>query len=248
MAMPPRFGDRALKNGAKEVLAWLKSHGNRGNRAAMGPRYGLRADKAFGVPMAAMLSLAKRLGKDHDLALALWDTGWYEARMVASLVDDPNLVTAGQMDRWCRDFDNWGICDTVCFKLFDQTPHAFSKVVQWAKAPDEFVRRAAFALLACLALHDKTAPNRRFARCLPLIEAGASDERNFVKKAVSWALRAIGERNLELNEQAGRLARRLASAPEAAPRWVGKDVIRQLTSAATLRRLNARHRRASSAH
>jgi 3-methyladenine DNA glycosylase AlkD len=236
-------GDRGLQRGAPGVLAWLKRHGNRHDRAAMGARYGIHADKALGVPMAAMLSLAKRLGTDHELALSLWDTGWYEARMVAALVDDPTRVTARQMDRWCRDFDNWGICDTVCFKLFDRTPHAFSKVAQWAKSPAEFVRRGAFALLACLALHDKTAPDDRFIRCLRLIETGALDERNFVKKSVSWALRAIGERNVELNTEALKLARRLASAQESAPRWVGKDAIRQLTAAAAVRRLKARRER-----
>jgi 3-methyladenine DNA glycosylase AlkD len=246
MAKRSRSGDGVLPRSVQGVLAWLKRHGNRRDRANMGARYGIHADKALGVPMARMLFLAKRLGTDHQLALRLWETGWYEARMVAALVDDPACVTARQMDRWCRDFDNWGICDTACFKLFDRTPHAFSKVAEWAKSPAEFVRRGAFALLACLALHDKTAPDAHFIRCLRFVETGALDERNFVKKSVSWALRAIGERNVELNAEVLKLARRLASAPEAAPRWVGKDAIRQLTAAAAVRSLRARRARNTS--
>ena len=181
---------------------------------------------AFGVRMSKMQQVAKRLGRDHTLAIALWDTGNYEARTVAAFVAEPERVTPGLMDRWCRDFDNWGICDTVCFKLFDRTPHAFGKVAQWAAWRNEFQRRAAFALLACLALHDKRADNQAFRQHLPLIEAAATDERNFVKKAVSWALRAIGERNSQLKSEAVALARRLASSAESAARWVGKDALR----------------------
>src|SRR6185369_14903257 len=156
-------------------------------RDEMGPRYGVHTDKAFGVMMRDMQHVAKDIGRDHAFAQQLWDTGWYEARMVACMVDDPAQVTAAQMDRWCADFDNWGICDTVCFKLFDQTPHAFRKVGQWSKRRDEFVKRGAFALLACLALHDKGAEDDAFVRCLPLVEKAAADDRNFVKKSVSWA-------------------------------------------------------------
>jgi 3-methyladenine DNA glycosylase AlkD len=126
-----------------------------------------------------------------------WATGFYEARMMAAFVDEPLRVTAAQMDRWCSDFDNWGIVDTVCFKLFDQTPHAWKKVLQWSTRRDEFQKRAAFALLACLGVHDKEATNEQFLACLPLIEEASTDGRNFVKKGVSWALRVIGRRNAE---------------------------------------------------
>lgn len=245
MAKRQESDNRASKNRGQQILTSLKRQADRRNRAAMETRYGIRTRRALGVPMSAMLSLAKRIGTDHELALTLWDTGWYEARIVAALVDDPDRVSPRQMDRWCRDFDNWGLCDTVCFKLFDRTRHAYPKVAQWANSPDEFVRRAAFALLACLALHDKAASDHRFVRCLPLIVAGAQDGRNFVKKAVSWALRAIGERNAELHEKALRLAERLGSSEEAGPRWVGKDALRQLTAASTIRRLKARQAKAS---
>src|SRR5262249_60696500 len=141
---------------------------------------------------------------------------WYEARMLATFVDEPELVTPAQMDRWCRDFDSWAICDTACFHLFDRTPHAWRKVAQWSRRRDEFAKRAAFALLACLALHDKNAGDEPFLKCLPLVESAAEDERNFVKKGVSWALRLIGRRNLKLNAAAVAIAKRLATSPHAA--------------------------------
>lgn len=211
------------------VLASLERHGTPRVLDEMGPRYGIHVSKAFGVPMAVIQKIAKGLGRDHELAGALWDSGWYEARLLAAFVDEPERVTAAQMDRWCRDFDNWAVVDTVCFHLFDRTPHAFRKVEQWSRRHDEFARRAAFALLACLALHDKQADDEQFLECLPLIEHAASDERNFVKKAVSWALRSIGRRGPELRAGAVELARRLANAPEPTPRWLGKDALRDLT-------------------
>jgi 3-methyladenine DNA glycosylase AlkD len=223
----------------REALAWLERRGSKRTREEMLTRYGITAPNAFGVSVSAIQQLAKRLGRDHDLAAALWDTGWYEARMLAAYVDDPARVTAAQMDRWARDFDNWGICDTVCFVLFDRTPHAWLKVTQWSGRRDEFVKRAAFALLASLALHDKRTGDEPFLRSLRLVERGASDERNFVKKGVSWALRATGRRNRALNDAAVALARRLAESSEAAVRWVGKDALRELTSPAVRRRLEA---------
>jgi len=196
-------------------------------------RFGIDAPTALGVSMANLQKIAKRLGRDHDLAAALWATGIYEARMLASLVDDPALVTPEQMDAWRSDFDNWGIVDTVCFKLFDQSPHAFGRVEAWAELNDAFGRRAAFALLACLALHDKAAGDQPFLDGLVLIERAASDDRNFVKKAVNWALRAIGLRSSPaLRAAALETARRLAASPDATPRWVGKDALRALTKAA----------------
>jgi 3-methyladenine DNA glycosylase AlkD/uncharacterized protein YdhG (YjbR/CyaY superfamily) len=218
----------AATNDVQSVLATLKRLSNARVREEMSSRYGIVTDNAFGVRMRPMQQVAKRLGRDHLLAIALWDTGNYEARTVAAFVAEPERVTPELMDRWCRDFDNWAICDTVCFKLFDRTPHAFGKVAQWAARRDEFQKRAAFALLACLALHDKGAVNKAFSQCLPLIEAAAADERNFVKKAVSWALRAIGGRNAELKSAAIALARRLSSAADSTSRWVGKDALRSL--------------------
>jgi 3-methyladenine DNA glycosylase AlkD len=186
-------------------------------------RFAISASKFFGVSIANIKVLAKDLGRDHELAAALWDTGWYEARKLASLVDEPARVTAAQMDRWCRDLDNWAICDTACFALFDRTPHAWRKVAQWSRRRDEFGKRAAFALLWGLTVHDKRADDEPFLQALLLVERAASDERNFVKKAVNMALRAIGKRSPALNAAAVVVARRLATSPESAGRWVGKD-------------------------
>ena len=200
-------------------------------------RFGIVTDKFYGVSMANVQKLAKRLGRDHDLAAQLWDSGWYEARALAAFVEEPARVTAAQMDRWCRDFDNWAICDTLCFHLFDRTPHAWSKVKQWSNRRDEFVKRAAFALLASLALHDKKAPDEPFVESLTLIERAAPDDRNFVKKGVSWALRTVGRRNRALNTAAVTLSRRLVESEEPAARWIGRDALKELTSAAVVKKL-----------
>jgi 3-methyladenine DNA glycosylase AlkD len=191
-------------------------------------RFGIAATKAFGVSMANVQKLARSYGRSHEFAAALWESGWYEARTLAAYVDEPARVTPAQMERWCRDFDNWGICDTVCFVLFDRTPHAWAKVHAWSGARQEFVKRAAFALLASLAGHDKQASDRQFLDTLPLIEAAAADDRNFVKKGVSWALRRIGTRNAALHAAALATARKLAASDVPSARWVGSDGVRDL--------------------
>lgn len=203
-------------------------------------RFAIPSDNAFGVSMPDIQKLAKQLGRNHDLAAALWKTGWYEARLLAAFVDDPKLVTPAQMDRWARDFDNWAICDSVCFHLFDRTPYAFRKVEQWSGKPAEFVKRAAFALLASLALHDKKAADESFVKCLPLIEREATDERNFVKKALVWALRGVGGRNGALNKEVLAVVERLAASTDATSRWVGKTTLRELKSPAAIKRLAAK--------
>ncbi len=220
----------------REALTWLGRRGTKKNRDGMA-RYAIVAPKAYGVSVADIRQLAKKLGRDHELAAALWETGWYEARMLTAFVDEPDRVTPTQMDRWARDFDNWAICDTLCFHLFDRTPHAWRKIAQWSTKRDEFVKRAAFALLASIALHDKKEADEPFLRSLELIERGATDDRNFVKKAVSWALRSIGRRNSALNAAAVAVAKRLVESAESAPRWVGRDALRELTSPAVQRRL-----------
>jgi len=232
---------RPLDDEVESVIASLKRSATKRTRDGMA-RYGLPSDKAFGVSVGDMQKLAKRLGQNHELAAALWDTGWYEARMLACFVDEPACVTPAQMDRWCRDFDNWGICDTVCFSLFDETPLAWAKARQWAKSPREFVKRAGFALMACLAGHDKAATDAQFLALLPLIEQGAHDERNFVKKGVSWALRRIGRRSLALHTAALAVATRLSQSVEAACRWVGNDAARELASPKVRSRLTRRTR------
>jgi 3-methyladenine DNA glycosylase AlkD len=231
---------RPAHDRATAIVGELKRLGSKEVREQIGPRFGIHTTKAFGVGVIELRRIAKRTGHDHELAAALWKTGWHEARMLAALLDDPARVTPAQMDRWCRDFDNWAICDTACFHLFDRTPHAFAQIEQWSSARAEFVRRAAFALLASVALHDKRATNEQFTRCFPLIEAAANDERNFVKKAVSWALRAIGKRNPPLHAAALAVAQRLAASTQPTERWIGKDVCRDLATGATTRRLARR--------
>jgi 3-methyladenine DNA glycosylase AlkD len=221
-----RMASRARQ--IQTILARLARRGRRRNREGMA-RYGIRSEKVFGVSVAELQRLARRVGRDHELALALWATGWYEARMLTAFVDEPARVTASQMDRWARDFDNWAICDTVCLHLFDRTPHAWRKVAVWSGRRREFVKRAAFALLAGLALHDGRSPDALFLDALTLVERAASDDRHFVKKGVSWALRGIGHRNLRLHASAVDLARRLAASTERGARWVGRDALRDLT-------------------
>ncbi len=249
----PRVSAKASRttpraSGKKDVaaaVALLKRRATKATRDGM-VRYGLPPDKAFGVPVASIKSTAAELGRSHELAAGLWSTGWYEARMLAAYVDDPSKVTPAQMDRWCRDFDNWGICDTVCFVLFDRSPHAWRKVDQWSRRNDEFVKRAGFVLLACLALHDKKAADELFEKRLTLFDGDAADDRNFVKKGVSWALRSIGRRNPSLNAQSVAVARRMASAPDAGSRWVGRDALRELTrqpAARVRQRSSSRKRR-----
>ena len=236
--MPPRTV-RDTEHGVVEVLAWLERRGTRKNREGMA-RYGIVAPKVFGVSVATLQQLGKKLGRDHALAGALWKTGWYEARMLAAFVDEPARVTTAQMDRWARDFDNWAVCDHLCFHLFDRSPPAWTRVAPWSRRREEFVKRAAFALLAGLGLHDKVAADARFLRALPLIERGAADERNFVKKGVSWALRVIGRRNRALNAAAVDLAARLADSDLPSARWVGRDAHRELTGAVVRRALARR--------
>lgn len=223
-------------NKTAEAVAWLRSRGNEKFRAGLA-RYGLPTEKAFGVPVAVIQKYGKTLGRDHDLARALWKTGWTDARMLAAFVGDPAMVTPAEMDAWCRDFDSWGIVDTMCFKLWDQSPHAWKKAAQWTTRKPEFEKRAGFVLMACLAAHDKTASDRQFLAFLPLIERGATDDRNFVKKGVSWALRHIGHRGATLHAAAIRTAERLAKADDATKRWVGKDALRDLMRPVVLRKV-----------
>jgi 3-methyladenine DNA glycosylase AlkD len=234
---PAGFGAAGLMT-VQEILRWLERRGTRRNRDGMA-RYAITSPKAFGVSVQTMRPLAKRLGRDHELALALWDTGWLEARVLASLVDDPARVTPRQMEQWVADFDNWAVCDSACIHLFDRTPHGWTKIPVWARRKPEFVKRAAFATLAGLAVHDKKAPDRAFIALLPLIEDAADDERNFVKKAVNWALRQIGKRNRALNARTIDVAGRLAASESRSARWIGKDALRELTSTAVRNRISA---------
>jgi 3-methyladenine DNA glycosylase AlkD len=182
----------------------------------------------MGVAMKDIKALGKQLGRNQELALKLWDTGIYEARMLASFVGDPDRITAAEMHEWCRQFDNWAICDTMCFNLFDRTPYAWEMVSKWSNSREEFVKRTSFALLWSLSLHDKGSLDEKFIYGLTLIEREADDERNFVKKAVNMALRAVGKRNPVLKAAAIEAARRLAASSNPTAGWVGKDALREL--------------------
>lgn len=214
------------------VLRALEAHADATFRDTMGRRFGIvTADRVLGVPMAKIHAVAKPLGRDSALAEALWQSGVYEARMAACMIDDPATVTPERMDRWRADLDNWAVTDTVCFKLWDRTPHAFAAIDRWAVLNDEFGRRAAFALLASCALHRK-GEDADYLYRLPLIHAAASDERNFVKKGVSWALRAIGgSKSPALRAAARDLAATLAASPDKTRRWIGKDARREFAKA-----------------
>jgi 3-methyladenine DNA glycosylase AlkD len=227
----------------KMAVDWLKSQGSKAGRDGMA-RYAIPSDRAFGVAMRDIQALAKRLGRNHELAAQLWATGWYEARLLACYVDEPVCVTSRQMDEWCQDFDNWAICDTVCFALFDRTPHAWSKVEKWSRSEEEFIKRAAFALLWGLTAHDDDAKDEQFVKALQLVERAAADDRNFVKKSVNMALRAIGKSNRPLNIAATKVAERLAASSDAAARWVGKDALRELASPAVAKRIAQKERKA----
>lgn len=222
-----------------EALAWLREAASPKVRDGM-TRFGIPSGNALGVPMGKIQKLAKTLGRDQALSEALWATGIYEARHLAVFVGDPAALSPEIMDQWCADFDSWAICDGACFHLFDRSPQAFSKIALWTAESGEFQKRAAFALLAGLALHHRTAADAGFLTFLPLIESCADDDRNFVKKAVNWALRAIGSRSPALHAAALETAQRLAASKSPAARWNGKDATRQLHSSATLKRLTAK--------
>lgn len=210
-----------------DALAWLKKRASKSVRDGMS-RFAIPSEHALGVKMADIQKLAKQLGRDHTLALALWKTGVYEARMLCAYVDEPARVTRAQMHTQALDFDNWAVCDTLCFALWVRTPHALPMVRKWSRHRAEYVKRAAFALLASLALKDRDTADAEFLAALDLIETAAEDDRNFVMKGVNWALRGIGRRNAKLKKAAVALAKKLAASKNAAPRWVGKDALRQL--------------------
>ncbi len=223
----------------EEVVARLKSHGNPKNVEGM-KRFAVGGQNTLGVSIPVLRNLAKELGRDHELAAGLWKTCIHEARILASMVDNPALVTEKQMERWVADFDSWDVTDQVCMNLFEKAPPAWEKAIEWAHRKEEFQKRAGFALMACFGWHDKKSPPSRFAPLFPVIEAESDDERNFVKKAVSWALRNIGKRDHALNEMAIASAKRIEKRGTKGARWVAKDVLKELTSEAVARRLPQR--------
>ncbi len=221
-------GDRsAVDERLRSALFVLNIMADPRNVAGMA-RYGIKPRRPLGVSHAFLDRLARAIGRDHRLALRLWRSGIHEAKMLAALVDDPSRVTERQMERWAAGFDSWDICDSVCGHLFDRTRYAWKKAGEWPRDEREYVRRAGFALMVWLAVHDKEVPDARFRRFLPLIRRGAADDRNFVKKAVNWALRAIGKRGPGLRRQCVALAKELAGSGDPSARWVGADALREL--------------------
>jgi 3-methyladenine DNA glycosylase AlkD len=221
---------------AKEIIRTLKSLADPANVAGMA-RYGISVEGTLGVSVPVLRRMAKEIGRDHRLASELWKTGIHEARMLGGFIDDPALVTEKQMERWALDMDSWDICDLVCSDLFDKTPFAWKKAVQWPRRKEEFVKRAGFVLMAALSVHDKAAADRSFLRFLPIIKREARDDRNFVKKAVNWALRNIGKRNKALNRAAIRTAEAIRRIDSRGARWIAADALRELKGDAVQKRL-----------
>jgi 3-methyladenine DNA glycosylase AlkD len=220
----------------EQILGELKALGNPVALKGMA-RFGITTAKAYGVSVPNLRALAKRAGRDHLLAQQLWKTGVHEARILAAMVDDPKLVSKEQMERWARDFDSWDVVDGCCESLFDKTSFAVEKALEWSRREEEYVKRAGFVLMAELAVHDKKASDKTFLQFLPVVKREAGDERNFVRKAVNWALRQIGKRNLALNRAAVRTAESLERMDSKAARWIASDALRELTSEAVVRRL-----------
>ncbi len=204
-------------------------------------RFAIVGEGRLGVSVPDMRKLAKEIGKDHKLALALWKTGIPDARILAGMVAEPDKLTEEQMDSWVKDFDSWDVCDQVSMNLFEKTPWAERKIHEWSQREEEFVKRTAFALIACLAWHDKTAENEKFISLFPVIKNGATDDRNFVKKAVNWALRNIGKRNPALNRAAIGLAQEIKELDSKAARWIANDALRELQSDAVQQRLRKKY-------
>lgn len=200
-------------------------------------RFGINPKNTYGVSIPVLRKMAKQTGQNHPLALKLWNSGIHEARILAGMIDVPEEVNERQMEKWVKDFDSWDVCDQVCSNLFDQTKFAYKKAMDWSQRGEEFVKRAGFVLMAALAVHDKDASDKEFIKFLPIIKREALDERNFVKKAVNWALRQIGKRSLPLNQMAVKTAKEIQRINSKSAKWIASDAIRELTSEAVQKRL-----------
>ena len=239
-SIPKRRSDRTTEAwSCAQVIAELRRLGEKRNVEGMA-RFGIVAKDVCGVSKPRLDLLARRIGRNHTLALELWDSGVHDARILAGLIDDPKLVTAAQMNRWVRDFDNWDVCDGTCCHLFAFATPAWECAIAWTKRTPEFEKRAGFALLAYLACRGKSAKDSSYVRVVPILLREASDDRNFVRKAVNWALRNIGKRNLKLNHAAIRAAERMRKIDSRSARWIAADALRELKSEAVQSRLRRR--------
>ena len=219
-----------------EIISTLKSHRNPKNIEGMA-RFGINSENTLGVSIPIIRKLAKEIGKDHVLSLELWDTGIHEARLLAGFIGDYKKTTKKQMNSWATDFDSWDICDQVCSNLFDKTEFAYEMAFNWPEDKREYVRRAGFVMMAALSVHDKKADDKIFLKFFPLIKKYSTDDRNFVRKAVNWALRQIGKRSKMLNRQAILLSRQLEKLDSKSARWIAKDALRELTNTKILSRI-----------
>ncbi len=220
----------------KQIVEQLKSRSNLKAVEGMA-RYGIVSKKVFGVCTPTLRLMAKEIGKNHELAIELWATNIFDARVIAMMVEDPNTISEKQVNEWVKDFDNWAICDGCCIHLFRKTPVAWKKAKEWVRRKEEFVRRAGFVMMATLAVHDKKVEDKKFISLFSSIKRAANDERNGVKKAVNWTLRQIGKRNLALNQQAISLAGEIKNMNSAGARWIASDALRELKSDAVQKRL-----------
>jgi 3-methyladenine DNA glycosylase AlkD len=211
------------------ILEYLKEHENPENVKGMG-RYGINTNKTFGVKIPVLRQLAKIIGKDQSLALELWETGYHEARLLAIFIADHKQIDEALMEKWVLDFDSWDICDQCCSNLFDRSPNSFQKAIEWAGREEEFGKRAGFVLMAALSVHQKKVDDNQFLPFFQYIEREAGDERNFVKKAVNWALRQIGKRSVFLNEKAIEVAERIKTQNSKSARWIATDALNELRS------------------
>jgi 3-methyladenine DNA glycosylase AlkD len=222
-----------------EIFIKLRSLSN--SKAVQGmARFGINPNNTYGVSIPNLRKMAKEIGVDHHLAQQLWTSIIHEARILASMIDDPGKVTENQMEKWVRDFDSWDVCDQCCSNLFDKTPFAYKKAIEWSKREEEFVKRAGFVLMACLTVHNKKVEDKQFGQFLLSIKREATDNRNFVKKAVNWALRQIGKRNLHLNEMAIKTAKEIQKKDSRSAKWIASDAMRELTSERIQERLKKR--------
>jgi 3-methyladenine DNA glycosylase AlkD len=212
-----------------EIIKQLKSLSDPEAVAGMA-RFGIKSEKTLGVSIPNLRKIAKKTGKNHPLALQLWDSGIHEARILAGMVDDPEMVTEEQMESWIKDFDSWDVCDQCCLNLLDKTEFAYQKAIEWSERSEEFVKRTGFVLMAQFAVHDKKASDEDFMQFFPIIKREATDKRNFVKKAVNWALRQIGKRNLNLNDKAIEIAKEIQQLDSKSAKWIASDALLELTS------------------
>jgi 3-methyladenine DNA glycosylase AlkD len=222
-----------------EILEKLKSLSNPKNVEGMA-RFGINPKNTYGVSIPNLRKIAKEIGENHNIAQQLWKSNIHEAKILASMVDDSKMITEKQMEDWVKDFDSWDVCDQVCMNLFDKTKFAYNKINEWSKRNDEFIKRAGFALIVCMAVHNKDIEDKDFIKLLSIIKRESTDDRNFVKKAVNWALRQIGKRNINLNKETIKTAKEIQKIDSKTAKWIASDALKELTSQSIQKRLEGK--------